>query len=206
MNYEEKDLKKRLVFELKRKIIHILLGVLIIYFLRNNIIDDFTLFVVLVCALFVSISSKFLYIPIWDQLIEKFDRPEFKKTFPGRGLIYFIAGALLSIKLFPQDIAFASIMIVTIGDSVSCIFGMSYKLLTKKNGNKKEIFGTFSALLLSVAFAMMFVGFKEALLASAIALFAELAEIRLNKQQIDDNLVVPLIAGTTILLMRKFLP
>lgn len=205
MDCEEKELKKRLIFELKRKIVHVALGILIILLLNYNLIDDFTLFVALVCTIFVSVASKFLHIPIWDQIIDELDRPDSKKTFPGRGLIYFIAGALLSIKLFPQDVAFASIMIVTIGDSAACILGMGYKLVAKKNGNKKEIFGTFSALVLSMGFAMIFVSFKEALLASTIALFAELAEIRLNEQKIDDNLVVPLIAGTTILLMRKFL-
>ncbi|HOI18496.1 MAG TPA: hypothetical protein PLX15_01385 [Candidatus Woesearchaeota archaeon] len=204
MKCEEKELKKKLVFEIKRKIVHIFLGVLIIYFLSAGVIDDFTLFVVLVCSIFVSICSKYIHVPIWDQILQRFDRPESRRNFPGRGFIYFIAGALLSIKLFPQDIAFASIMIVTIGDSASCIFGMSYKLITRKNGNKKELFGTFSALLLSLGFAMIFVGFKEALIASAIALFAEFAEFRLNKQKIDDNLVVPLVAGTTILLIRKF--
>lgn len=205
MSCEEKELKERLIFELKRKIVHVTLGILIISLLNYNLIDDFTLFVVLVCTIFISVASKFLYIPIWDQIIDELDRPDSKKVFPGRGLIYFIAGALLSVKLFPQDVAFASIMIVTVGDSAACLVGMSYKLLAKRNGSKKEIFGTFSALVLSIGFAMIFVSFKEALLASTIALFAELAEVRLNEQKIDDNLIVPLIAGTTILLIRKFL-
>ncbi len=41
---------------------------------------------------------------------------------------------------------------------------------------------------------------------AAAAMIAEVIEIDLNKNQLDDNLIVPLVAGTAIYLVRVYVP
>ena len=52
--------------------------------------------------------------------------------------------------------------------------------------------------------ALLFVPIPEAFLGSLGAMIAEVIEIELNQNQLDDNLVIPLIAGTIMTLLVRF--
>jgi dolichol kinase len=130
-----------------------------------------------------------------------------KKTFPGKGLIFFFVGVLLSIKLFERDIAFAAIMILTFGDSVSHLVGGSIgQLKNLFNGKSRKLFeGTLAGTIAGFCGAIFFVTPIEAFVASFVAMVAEVVQIDFNKNTLDDNFVVPLIAGAVIILMRLYL-
>ena len=53
--------------------------------------------------------------------------------------------------------------------------------------------------------AIVFVSPLEALLTAALAMVAEFIDFDLNKQRVDDNVIVPLVAGTVIYVMRLYL-
>ncbi len=199
--YKTDDIK----FEVSRKILHIICGLLIILSIQFELLTPLILFEVFILLLCISLLSRKVWIPIWNFLIRKFERKEWKKSFPGRGLIYFVAGAVISLYLFPRNLALASIMIATFGDSSSCIFGILYRKITNKNHHKKLIFGTVGGFFAGLIGASFYIALPEAALASAAGLLAEFVEMDLNKSPLDDNIAVPLASATAVLILRKFL-
>ena len=121
---------------------------------------------------------------------------------PGEGFVFFLVGSLLAIKLFSQDIALASILILSFGDGISHLIGEGIgkrKILFNKS---KNIEGLVFGVIAGTLTALFFVSFLEAFVASLAAMLVEAVEIKIRENHIDDNLFVPLVAGTAILLLR----
>ncbi len=192
--------------ELRRQIMHIITGIVLVTGYYFNIIGAWEVFLLLICGILTSFILTSIRIPLVSDFLDLFQRDEERRTIPGKGAIFFFAGTLLAMKLFEKDIAMAAIMIMSVGDSISHIVGRSFgKIRNIFNGYSNKLlegslFGAISAFFA----AMIFVNPLEAFLASFVAMFAELAEVKLGENIIDDNLLIPLVAGTVIVLMRMF--
>lgn len=129
------------------------------------------------------------------------------KKFPGKGVIFFFVGVLLSLQLFEKDIALASIMVLSLGDSVSHLIGKSFgRIKNIFNGDGKKLLeGTLAGTLAGFFGALVFVPFPEAFLGAFGAMIVEVVKIDFNDLTLDDNLVVPLVAGTIMFLLRTYL-
>ncbi|MBI4983534.1 hypothetical protein HZC32_02720 [Candidatus Woesearchaeota archaeon] len=193
--------------ELHRQILHLLVGVAVAVTFYFDILSPLAVFLGIIVGGLLSILSKRIKVPIFDFLLNHIEREEMRKTFPGRGMIFFLVGVLLVIQLFPKDIALAAIMILACGDSVSHIVGERYgQIQNLFNERSKKLFeGTLAGTLAGFVGAIVFVPFSEALVGSFAAMIAEVIEIDLNGKPLDDNLIVPLVAGTAILLVRTYL-
>jgi phosphoserine phosphatase len=110
--------------------------------------------------------------------------------------LYFAAGILLTLLLFPAPVNGAAIAIFTLGDSTASLFGglISKKPLPFNKGKTLEgsLFGFFFAFL-GGAF---FVSPVLALIAAAIAMAIESLPSPVN-----DNILIPLGAGLALMLM-----
>jgi len=193
--------------EVYRQIFHVLLGILIVILYYFDFITPLIVFLILIFGGILSLLSKRLKLPIVNFFLNKLERKEDIEKFPGKGLIFFFMGALLSMKLFPKDIALASIIILALGDSTSHIFGAKY-------GHTRNIFnlkspklleGTIAGMIVAFLGACFFVPFYEALIASIGAMAFEAIDVYFNEKQLNDNLIVPLVAGTIILILRAIL-
>ena len=71
--------------------------------------------------------------------------------------------------------------------------------------SNKLLEGTLAGTFAGFLGAVLFVPIPEAVLGSAVAMIAEVVKIDLNDNTIDDNLVVPLVAGTVMFLVRLWL-
>ena len=193
--------------ELKRQLMHILFGCILLIGIVTNIFSNVTIFLFLIITILLSLISKLVKVPIFSKFIEKFEREKVVNTLPGKGMIFFLFGSLLSLQLFEKDIALAAITILTFGDSVSHIIGSQYgKLRNIFNSKSPKLFeGTLSGIVVGFLSALLFVNPTEALLASFVGMSAEAVDLKLNTKALDDNLLIPLAAGTTIFLLRKFL-
>ncbi|MBU1112128.1 MAG: diacylglycerol/polyprenol kinase family protein [archaeon] len=193
--------------ELRRQLFHAFVGLVIVFLFYYNIIGSWTIFILLVLGIITSLTLKKIRIPVIVDFLELFQREDEKNKLPGKGAIFFFTGVLLAMKLFDEDIALAAILILSLGDSVSHIVGHNYgKIKNFINGeNKKLMEGTFAGIIVAFLGALFFVSPLEAILASSIAMLAELAELKLAEKVIDDNLLIPLVAGTVIVVMRLFL-
>ena len=118
---------------------------------------------------------------------------------PGWGAITALAGMLIALYIFPQDIAFASILILSIGDGFAALIGKMGK--TKTPFSKKKTWeGTLSGILTATIAASFFVPFYIAFISSIVAMFVELVDFKF-KGVIDDNLLIPIISGIVISLL-----
>ena len=196
-------------FEIKRKFLHIILGLSLIILLKYQIISIIHLSIILIVGITTSIISKKYKIPIICHCLREFDRKTAK--LPGQGVITFILGVFLLVIIFGNNnIVYASIMILTFGDSFAAIIGINLKktkhLKRIKNplSTEKVLEGTIVGIIFASLSSMIFVSIIEAVIASTVAMIIEGVEWKFNKKIIDDNVLIPLAAGFTIYFIRFF--
>lgn len=191
--------------EARRGIFHILVGIAFLLVVLFIPYGEIFLFFVFIFGIFLSFIASQFKIPGIYHFLCFFER-ECNKNFPGKGVIYFFLGSLLSLRLFEQNIAFASIAILTFADSISHFVGSNFGRTKSSINRKKNIEGTIAGILAGTLFASFFIHPFLALVGSAAAMLLELAGIKMGKEEIDDNLLIPLVAGTTMFLVLRFLP
>lgn len=193
--------------ELYRQILHAIIGTITAMLYYYSILSPLALFLMIIIGIIASILSKRIRLPVFSFFLDKCEREQDKKTFPGKGMVFFFVGVLLVVQLFEKNIALAAIMILALGDSVSHLIGGSFgQIKNIFNGNSKKLFeGTIAGTIAGVLGALFFVSLPEAVVGSFAAMIAEVIEIDFNHNTLDDNIVVPLVAGTVIFLMRHYL-
>ncbi|MBT3690660.1 hypothetical protein HOG16_00255 [Candidatus Woesearchaeota archaeon] len=185
------------MLELRRKVFHIFSGIVVIVLLSLNMITRFELLILLIVGLIISPLSKKYKIPIVSWGLKKMDR---KKMFmPGWGAITALAGMLIALYLFSENIAYASILILSVGDGFAALIGKMGKMKTRFS-KKKTWEGTISGIITATIAASFFVPLYMALVASMVAMYVELVDFKF-KNIIDDNLLMPFIAGVIISLL-----
>ncbi len=197
------------LFELRRKSVHFLGGLALILLLHYEIFTAPHLLILLLFTTTVFFIASRQRMPIIQWVVDTLEREYFRKRFPGKGAIFFLAGASLALFLFQKDIAVASLIILTIGDGISSLFGMEYGRVRHPFSNDKfiegHIVGALSAFIV-VMFFKVFLGLNVTIvptaLAAIVALFIEGIDFKLNKTLIDDNITVPLVSGLVIWLMQ----
>lgn len=173
-------------FEFKRKLFHILVGILFILIVIYLPHAKLFLSIILFFGIIISILSIKIKIPLITNCICVFER-ECNKNSPGKSLILFFLGSLLSLFLFEKNIALASITILTFADPISHFIGYNFGKIKIKN---KNIEGAIVGTLIGSISALFFVPFYLSFTASLIYFIIDLIEIK-----IDDNLLIPLITG-----------
>lgn len=131
-------------------------------------------------------------VPVISYFINKMGR---EKEFPGIGALTLVIGAFLTFLIFPKDVAAASIIILAVGDAVSSLIGKHFGKTKTIFSKRKMIEGFIAGVVFSFLAATLIVGAKLAFFASLIALFAEFWD---ETDFIDDNILIPLIAGTVM--------
>lgn len=193
-----------LIIKISRQLFHIVVGLtiilLILMFERETIL--IILFLAFLITVLISIISTKIKIPIVNWFIEQLERDS-EKNFPAKGVIFFIAGCLLTFKLFSQDIALASIAVLTFGDAISTLAGfLGQKYKHKPFSKFKTLHGTILGMVVSFLVALIFIEPLLALTAAIIGMIAEAISIKLGETEADDNLIIPLASGTACYLLR----
>lgn len=185
--------------EFRRQFIHLIYGPLLVLAHLYSIINDNILFGIIIGGSFASFLIKKQKLSPIARILSFFERDHHMKNFPGRGILFFTIGAYLCLILFEQQIAYAGIIILSIGDSLSNIFGRHFgKIVTKINPNK-FIEGTLVGILASIPVAYYFVpNIYAAISASVVAMFLEMPNIKIFGFEIDDNLLIPIGASFTL--------
>ena len=191
-------------FELNRQIFHLALGVAIVLLLMYGFIDQNIILILIIAGFVISIASRTEKIPIIYNLLQKFEREKEIKTFPGKGTIFYFIGVYISLLLFPREIALASIMVLALGDSISHMYGLHYGKIKHPLSESKYLEGTIAGFLGGFAGALMFLPWHEAFFASLTAMVVEAIEIKIGTEQVDDNLIIPVVAGAVVYVIRIF--
>ena len=183
--------------EIKRQIMHIIFGIAIVFLLNYNLINATYLFILFIFGLILSFLSTKIKIPVIYQFLKTFDREKDIEKFPGKGAIFYVLGAFIVVLIFPKEIALASIMILAFGDSVSRLVG-PYGYLKHPFHNEKFFEGVIAGALAGFIGALFFVSWLLALIASSVSMLIEGIDLEIKKFKIDDNLMIPIVAGAVI--------
>ena len=183
--------------EIRRGIFHMLVGISIILIILVLPSPNYFLFSILLVGVLLSFLSVHYKLPIIHRSLCLFER-KCNKNLPGKGVLFFFAGALLSIQLFDTQIAIAAIIILTFADPASHFIGRNFGKITSSLNRKKKVEGTIAGILLGTFFASFFVPLWLAFIGSLFGMIAELAGMRMAEQEIDDNIIIPLVAGTVM--------
>ncbi|MBU2590123.1 MAG: hypothetical protein KKA65_00040 [Nanoarchaeota archaeon] len=176
--------------ELKRQLFHLGLGIVIVLLFYFNLLTELELFIILVIGGVLAVLASKWKVPGINWFLKKFERE--KVRFPGEGAIFYVLGCFLVLGLFPRDIAFASIMVLAVGDSFATLVGSS---LGKRKIKNKTLEGSLSGLITGFFAAMIFVSAAMAFSGTLVAMIFEAVELKLFGKTVDDNLFIPIIAA-----------
>ncbi len=186
-----------------RKFIHysaVLIPLIYYYFLDKSLAVKLLLlatFIVVFSDLLRMIGprSRQLYVKLLGWMTKE---KELKQEFTGAS--YMLVGSLVTVLLFPKEIAVIALILLTIGDPSACLVGTFLgKIRTFQN---KTVEGTLGFIL---------AGFMVSLLVAKVPVFYKLLAaivggvVEMLPLKIDDNFTVPLISGIVLgLLMGTF--
>jgi len=190
--------------EIGRKILHVMIGISALLMIVYSIITPLIIFILLVIFSLFSLLSLRYKIPVANFFLSNFDVRNGNRL-PGRGFLFSILGVLLSLQLFDCDIALASIIILTFADPISYLVGKYLGKTRHFLDNRKNIEGNLAGFIISSALALFFVAPVLAIAGALAAMLFEALVIEIQKIEIDDNLMIPLAAGTAMFLIRTFL-
>ncbi len=187
--------------ELRRQVAHVLTGATIVLLLKLQLLNEQVLFVILLLGGLLSILVRFYRIPVIDKMLLFFERPEDLKSFPGKGSFFLVLGALLSLQFFQQDIALAAISIMAVGDAITTIIGTYFGKIKNPLNPRKHLEGTALAIVASTLAAFFFVSFPVAFFGSVAGMVFESVTVRYISQVVDDNVIIPVVAGLVMTLL-----
>lgn len=191
------------ILEIRRQLLHIAIGFVTLSLIIFGVLTPLILFLIIVLSAGLSILSKKYRVPIVSWFLDNFEREKERERFPGKGFISFFVGILLAVKLFQPSIAYASIMVLTLGDSVSHMIGSHIGRIRNPLNGIKSVEGNLAGGLAGFMGAVLFVSPGLAIIGSFGAMIIEAIQIKMNESIVDDNIIVPLVAGAIMVLMRN---
>lgn len=115
------------------------------------------------------------------------------------GATWVVLIAVPIIFFFPKEIAVLSLVYMSVGDTAAAIVGQSFG---KTKIGKKSLEGAIGCFILCIAAALLIniIPFKVALSGAVMATVFEVLPV-----EIDDNVLIPIGAGTTMYIVSSFL-
>ena len=110
--------------------------------------------------------------------------------------IFFAAGIMLALLLFPEPINYASIAIFALGDGTATLFGRKLGRNVFPFNKGKRIEGTIFGFIFALLGALFFLSPLEALIGAAVGMLMEALPT-----PISDNLTIPLTAGLVLMML-----
>jgi phytol kinase len=180
--------------DLKRKLLHVLAGLGIIFILYHfgRTATMAALVLALVCGLLViNLLMLKVKVPLTAWFIENFERKGVR--FPGYATAWYVAGLLMAATMLHLSSDIASVVCaLALGDAAASIIGLRGKIRLPYNG-AKTLEGTLAFFAVSCV-SCLFIGPTGLVLAGALAIVESLP------LGIDDNFTIP-IAGAALLLI-----
>jgi dolichol kinase len=110
--------------------------------------------------------------------------------------LLFALGVLLSLTLYPKQVGFAAITILTLGDGTAKIMGKKFGVTHFPYNKAKKLEGTVAGIIASTMGCLLFVSPYKAVIVSTICMIIESVPLPIN-----DNILIPLIAGLLFIII-----
>ena len=194
----EELLKKwwRESLEFRRQSFHFIFGFMIVFAHWIGALRIREILTLLIIGLVIIILTTRGHLDFVKKILKKFERNR-KHDFIGSGPFYFLLAVGICFVLFPVRIAYASILILSVGDSLNHVIARN-RMPKKFNlpwNRRKSLLGVFLGIIAGFFAAQFFVPWPAALIATTVAIFLETFAWRIWNFFIDDNLIIPLVAG-----------
>jgi dolichol kinase len=194
---------ERVLTEIRRKSVHLIEGVILATLYWFDVITPWhfaALFLLAITIIFTYRLTMHWKQPLFSWFFLLFERKEArKKRDAGESAVQYHLGLALAVLLFPKEAAIAGIIILAVGDSIAMWYGMLWGRLPCPWNKQKDIDARLIAAVVCTVLLLPVLSWHIAFLASLGALMAE--SVDLSKWEIDDNLVIPLVAGVIIILL-----
>ena len=190
---------KELYKELKRKTIHLIIGITLTIFLykyypKSTIITT----TILIIGIITSILIYYEKIRFLDRILYYFEREE---KIPGRGIITLTIGILLPYIFLTKNIALIAGLAVSIVDSTATIIG----IFIEKKREKSIIASITGGFLLTVILSSFYPYIKTELIIIG-SITATLIEYYSKKKDfLDDNIYIGIGTGIILYIFKVFL-
>jgi dolichol kinase len=190
--------------ETQRKLFHLAAGVAFAFLVYEGIASVWVLAAITLAGFIVSAAMRRRRLPVIEWFLRRMERDDAMATFPGRGAFFFFCGMLITVAIFPRDVAAASIMVLAIGDSVAPLAWKQF-VRNRKHVTGRAIPPTVVGLLAAAAGAWAFVPLQDAFAAAAAGMAIEAID-SIRGRRIEDNITMPIAAGIAIMLLRILAP
>ena len=116
------------------------------------------------------------------------------------GATYLLFGYLLTVQLFPMEIAVCAMIFLSIGDSFAAIVGKSFPIWTIGG---KTLSGTLSGIFASFLLSLFVVPGLPLMVIFIGAVFGMVVELFSNR--LNDNFLIPVLSGLIMFIMEQIL-
>lgn len=182
----------------RRKIFHLCLGT--VFLLSMITWYDLKWFFLgtLAFGIMLSYTQEKKKLPVITWFLDRYDKSS--DHVPGQGPLTFFAGAVLVWFLFPETIAFASIMVLTFGDPMAYLGGRLMGGPKLPWNRSKTLSGMMSFMIFPFVLVLLIIGPVEAILISIIGGFVESIKWPDNLLA-DDNIIIPVGTALSVWLL-----
>ena len=188
--------------ELRRQLAHMATGTAILLLLKVGLLNSLILSILLACGGILSLIVRNVKIPYIHKYLLYFERDSDLQSFPGKGAFFFVLGCTLALIFFEINIAMASIAVMTYGDAITTLAGKYFGRIKNPFNPQKHLEGTVLAIIVSTVITFSFIDFPRAFLGSAAGMIFESFTIRFIDRVIDDNVLIPIVAGIVMTAIR----
>lgn len=176
----------------RRKLIHLFYGFILISLLEYKILNTLSFFILLVFLIILVVLS-----PVLPQkfrsIIKQFERDSICK-FLGVGPMLFTLSSFVSWVAFPSAIAIVSIINLALGDSINALVGF----FLEKKDKPKRIEASLASFLVTFFVASQYISLPSAFSGCFVTSVFEYTEIKFAGKKIDDNIFIPIISGSVM--------
>ncbi|MFH0968273.1 MAG: hypothetical protein V1862_11390 [Methanobacteriota archaeon] len=180
--------------EFWRKTVHLVFG-LLIALLIWSIPKEIALMVLGAGLLgglwFIDLSMRDIQVPVISHILLYLERDD---VFPGKGAFFFVFASLVTLILFPSEIAAISVLVLSVLDGLATLIGLRYGRI--RIINHKSIEGSGGAIIITFLVLIFIINPVQAAIISVVAGIVELAS------PIDDNLIIPPVVAV----LMTFIP
>jgi len=180
--------------ELGRKIIHLaILFVIAGYFLVKQAFGQAIALLSLVAVLLIFLGLEYIRLEMGMKLpfFQQFIRT--KEQDRMYGVIFFMSAAIICLAVFDMVIALTALLMTTFGDMAAAIAGKKYGTTILFRNKTAVGFGAELLVNLAVAVAMSLFFTFNIYIPIVMAFVATVSEVVVD--ELDDNLVVPIVSG-----------
>ncbi len=194
--------KKEKISEMKRQVFHAGVGILLVLLLYFEILPNWLFFIINITGTVIYFTWEKGSSKVFTWFFHHFERQHAKE---GHGALSYAWGCFFTVLFFNTNSAYAAILMLALGDSVSHYVGRFYGKIKHPLNERKKAEGILAGIIAAFAGAVVFVPAAAAFGAALVVMNAEAIEWKLWKHKIDDNLWIPLASAAVMTIILYIL-